>query len=178
VIIRAPNGKHAIGHAGSGNMKLLIENWRAYIKESPEDSNLKNQIDDIMRTAANMRLMTGAPGQRNMRPEWENVLQALDDIALNVSGASSVDIILMPAYRDSIKSRMKMSFDQLDKLETAAQDNTVKLLQALSKELKIMDGEVPQNLIDAFLKANEKISVERAKPVGKFRADTLGSRRK
>ena len=160
-------------------MKLLLENWRAYINESPEDNNLKNQIDDIMRTAANMRLMTGAPGQRNMRPEWENVLQALDDIALNVSGVSSVDVILMPAYRDSIKSRMKMSFDQLDKLETAAQDNTVKLLQALSKKLKIMDSEVPQDLkdlINVFLKANEKISVERAKPVGKFRADTLGSR--
>ena len=157
-------------------MKLIFENWRGYLQEASANP-IKQMIDDIMKSAANMRLQTGPPGQRNMRPEWENVLQALDDIALNVSGTSSVDDVLMPVYRDSIKSRMKMSFDQLDKLETAAQDNTVKLLQALSKKLKMMDGEVPQDLIDAFLKASEKISTERAKPVGKFRADTLGTPR-
>jgi len=152
-----------------------MENWREYLKEG--QLPIWSQINKIMSVVANMKLQTGPPGQRQMRPEWEKVLGALDAIALNVSGASALEKILYPAYRQSISDRQKMSYDELDKLETTAEDNAVVALWKLAEQLTSWQSSIPKDLIDNFLEANASIQqagVQKAQPVGQFRADTLG----
>jgi len=151
---------------GYGKGEIHFQNAMAYFTEMTRR---------IAKKAARSKLMTGARGSRQIRPEWQIMMQGLSLIAKTIGTTDPLPIFISD-FKNAMKQYAKMDVDQRSQLEVENEKEASAQVYALISFMVERDlheaGWYEKRILDHMLDANADIQdPANWKPTGKFRTE-------